>query len=372
MSAATTPAATDAVNTFVRAVPGELVVETGEVPQPGPGQALIRSVLVGVCGSDLHAVAGHHPFVPLPYRPGHEVVAVVEALGATGPDGATSAGAAAGTGPATISVGDRVVVEPTLYCGECKQCRRGVVNLCERLDFFGCGHPQGGLGRYSTIRTDRLHVLPDTLSDEQAALVEPLSTPVHAVRLASGARPGEDPSLAGRTVVVIGAGTIGLLVLAAARHAGADRVVVTDVLAGKRERALRLGADAAVDAGAPDAVAQARAALGESADVVFDCVAIQPTLDQAVAMADKGGTVVVVGVPAGPVTVPLPLVQDHQVRIQGSATYLAEDYALAMRIIASGGARPEDLVTLVVPLADVADAFVAARSGEHVKVLVRP
>ncbi len=356
-------------NRFVRAVPGELLLEEGEVPQPGPGEALVRSVLVGVCGSDLHAVAGHHPFVPLPYRPGHEVVAVVEALGA-GP--ATSAGAASGTGPATVAVGDRVVVEPTLWCGGCKQCRRGVVNLCERLDFFGCGHPQGGLAERSTIRSDRLHVLPDDLSDEQAALVEPLSTPVHAVRLASGARPGEDPDLTGRAVVVVGAGTIGLLVLAAARHAGAARVVVTDVLAAKRERALRLGAAAVVDATAPDAVAQVRAALGESADVVFDCVAVQATLDQAVAMADRGGTVVVVGVPAAPVTVPLPLLQDHQVRLQGSATYLAEDYALAMRIIAAGGARPEDLVTLVLPLDRVADAFAAARSGEHVKVLVRP
>lgn len=356
-------------NRYVRALPGKLVVETGEVPVPGPGEALVRSTYVGVCGSDLHAAAGHHPFVPLPYRPGHEVVGVVEALG-EGPG--TSAGAAAGTGPATVAVGDRVVVEPTLYCGECKQCRRGVVNLCERLDFFGCGHPQGGMAERSTIRTDRLHVLPDDLSDEQAALVEPLSTPVHAVRLASGARPGEEPDLGGRPVVVIGAGTIGLLVLAAARAHGAGRVVVTDVLPDKRERALRLGADAAVDAAAPDAVEQVRAALGESADVVFDCVAVQTTVDQAIGMADKGGTVVVVGVPARPVTVPLPVIQDHQIRVQGSATYLAEDYATSMRMVAAGAVRPEDLVTLVVGLDEVEAAFAAARSGEHVKVLVRP
>lgn len=362
-------------NRFVRAVPsqepsgdgGALVVETGEVPEPGPGEALIRSVYVGVCGSDLHAVAGHHPFVPLPYRPGHEVVAVVEALGA---GEATSAGAAAGTGPATLSVGDRVVVEPTLYCGHCKQCRRGVVNLCEDLDFFGCGHPQGGMGERSTIRTDRLHVLPETMTDLQAALVEPLSTPVHAVRLASGARAGEQPDLSGRAVVVIGAGTIGLLVLAAARFHGAERVVVTDVLPAKRERAVRLGAATAVDAAAPDAVEQVRAALGESADVVFDCVAVQATFDQSIAMADKGGTVVVVGVPARPVTVPLPVVQDHQIRIQGSATYLAEDYAVAMAMVAAGAADPGELVTHVAPLDEVEAAFAAARSGEHIKVLI--
>jgi threonine dehydrogenase-like Zn-dependent dehydrogenase len=345
-------------NRWVRAVPGRLLIESGPIPTPGRGEALVRSTLVGVCGSDLHAVAGHHPFVPLPYRPGHEVVGVVEALGP-------------GDGSA-VQPGDRVVVEPTLYCGECKQCRRGVFNLCERLDFFGCGHPQGGMAERFTVRTDRLHVVPATMSDQQAALIEPLSTPVHAVRLASGARPGDDPDLSGRTVVILGAGTIGLLVLAAARWAGALRVVVTDVLEAKRIRALRLGADAAVDAAAADAVDQVRAELGESADVVFDCVAMQSTIDQAVALALKGGTVVVVGVPTGAVTVPLPLMQDRQIRLQGSATYLAEDYAAAMRMIAAGAVRPEDFVTLITTLDDVEAAFAAARSGEHIKVLVRP
>ncbi len=366
-----------ATTRFVRALPGRLVVETGPLPEPGPGEALIRSVYVGVCGSDLHAVAGHHPFVPLPYRPGHEVVGVVEALGevvggdvTSGAGRAPSAGAATGSGPATVSVGDRVVVEPTLYCGRCKQCRRGVVNLCEELDFFGCGHPQGGMGERSTIRTDRLHVLPGAVTDLQAALVEPLSTPVHAVRLASGARPGEQPDLSGAAVVVIGAGTIGLLVLAAARYHGAERIVVTDVLPAKRERALRLGATAVVDAAGPDVAGAARGALGESADVVFDCVAVQATLDQAIAMADKGGTVVVVGVPARPVTVPLPLVQDHQVRVQGSATYLAEDYAVAIAMVTAGAADPEELITHVSTLDDVDGAFAAARSGEHIKVLI--
>jgi threonine dehydrogenase-like Zn-dependent dehydrogenase len=341
------------------------------MPTLRPGQALVRSTLVGVCGSDLHAVAGRHPFVPLPYRPGHEVVGIVERL-ADDAGEAPSAGAASGLGPARVRAGDRVVVEPTLYCGTCKQCRRGVFNLCERLDFFGCGHPQGGMADHFSVRTDRLHVLPDELSDEQAALIEPLSTPVHAVRLASGARPGEAADLSGRTVAVLGAGTIGLLVLVAARHAGAARVVVTDLLATKRERALALGAFAAVDAAAPDAVEAVRDALGESADVVFDCVSVQSSIDQAIAMAVKGGNVVVVGVAEDPISVPLPLVQDLQIRIQGSATYLADDYATAMGMIAAGAVRPADIVTLIAPLDDVESAFAAARSGEHIKVLIRP
>lgn len=352
-------------------VPGQLLVEHGPAPTPGAAQALVRSLLIGVRGSDLHAVAGHHPFVPLPYRPGHEVVGVIEQIGGDRAD-APSAGAATGVGPGRVRVGDRVVVEPTLYCGHCKQCLRGVVNLCENLDFFGCGHPQGGMADLFTIRADRLHVVPAELSAEQASLIEPLSTPVHAVRLAAGSRPGEVADLTGKTVVVLGAGTIGLLVLAAVKWANAARTVVTDVLAAKRDRALRLGADAVVDAAAPDTVVQVRDALGESADIVFDCVAIQSTVDQAIGMAVKGGTVVVVGVPEGPVTVPLPILQDLQVTLRGSATYLAEDYSTSMRMIVTGAVRPQDIITLVMSLDDVTAAFAAARSGDHIKVLLRP
>lgn len=209
------PTAVETVR-WVSARPGGLVIERGERPRPGPGQARVRSVLVGICGSDLHAVAGRHPFVPLPYRPGHEVVGVVEEIGGD-VHLAVSAGVAGRFGPGRVRVGDRVVVEPTLNCGDCKQCRRGVVNLCERLDFFGCGHSQGGMAEEFVVRTDRLHVVPPEMSDLQAALVEPLSTPVHAVRLAAGAGAEEEADLSGRSVVVLGAGTIGLLVLAAAR-----------------------------------------------------------------------------------------------------------------------------------------------------------
>ncbi len=162
---------------------------------------------------------------------------------------------------------------------------------------------------FFTIPADRLHAVPDDLDDLTAALIEPLSTPVHAVRLAG--------DVAGRSVAVLGAGPIGLLVLAVVRAHGARRVVVTDVLPAKRERALSLGADDVVDAAAADVADQVRAALGESADVVFDCVAVQATVTQAVALASKGGTVVVVGVPARDVTVPLPVIQDHQIRDPG-------------------------------------------------------
>jgi 2-desacetyl-2-hydroxyethyl bacteriochlorophyllide A dehydrogenase len=322
-------------------------VRTAQVPVPAPGEALVRMTAVGICGSDIHALRGHHPFIPLPYAPGHEVIGVVEAVA---------------DGEQPISVGQRVIIEPTLPCWACKQCRAGRINLCENLRFFGCIYDQGGMADYFTIPTNRLHVIPDQLDDRQAILVEPLSTPVHAARLAG--------PLEGKAVVVVGAGTIGLLLLAVVLGHGARRVVVTDLLQEKRQRALRLGAHVAIDAGGHDVPGAVREALGESADVVFDCVANQYTVDQSISLALKGGTVVIVGVPTGQVSIPLPEVQDLQVRIQGSATYLPEDYVEAMATLLAGQVRPQDIITASYPLDRVAEAFAAATSGQHIKVIL--
>jgi L-iditol 2-dehydrogenase len=325
---------------------GVRVVEAAS-PVPGPGEALIRMVVAGICGSDTHALRGRHPNVTPPYAPGHEVVGIVTEVA---------------PGVTSVRAGQRVTVEPDLPCWECKQCRAGRQNLCERLGFFGCGSEQGGMAESFTIDARRLHLVPDELDDAAAALIEPLSTPVHAVRLAGDVRD--------RAVAILGAGTIGLLTLRVARAHGARRIVMTARSPRRRARALAFGADAVVDATAPDAADQVRAALGESADVVFDCVAEQSTTLQALAIADKGGTVVVVGVPAGDVRVPLALLQDSQLRIQGSATYLPEDYADAMGLLVDGTVSAADFVTAVRPLAEAAEAFADAESGDHVKVLL--
>nr|WP_296068475.1 zinc-binding dehydrogenase [uncultured Actinoplanes sp.] len=324
-----------------------VAVEDAPIPRPGPGEVLVRTVLAGVCGSDTHALHGTHPFISLPYPPGHEVSGVV---------------ADVGTGVTNVAVGDRVTMEPFLPCWQCKQCRAGRENVCERLRFFGCAHDQGGMAEFFTVDQRRLHGIPDQLDWTEAAFIEPLGTPVHAVRLAGG--------VAGKTVAILGAGTIGLLTLQVARAYGAKRIVVTARSERSRARAAKFGPDAVVDATAPDAAGQVREALGESADVVFDCVAEQSTMDQALAMANKGGTVVVVGVPPAPVTVPLPMIQDSQLRIQGSATYLPDDFADAMRLLTTGSVSVDEMVTSLRPLAEAAEAFEDASSGEHIKVLI--
>lgn len=330
-------------------VSGPDVVEIVTEPVPGldPGEALVRLSVSGVCGSDKAGAHGEHAFFKPPYYPGHEVVGVVVEIG---------------DNPKGIMVGDRVTVEPTYVCGHCKQCRNGNENLCENLEFFGCGYREGGMADVFAVRAARLHRIPSGFTDHQAALIEPLATPVHAVRVVG--------DLTGKAVVVLGAGTIGLMTLIAARDAGARTVISTDMLANKRQMALDLGADAVVDASTEDLAGAVRGELGESADVVLDCVSVQATVDSAVKMAVKGGTVGVIGGSRKPITVDLPILQEFQVRLQGCTTYTAEDFDSAARIIGSGAFDAERLVTARFPLHKAADAFAAIASGREGKILV--
>ncbi|MEV0374685.1 alcohol dehydrogenase catalytic domain-containing protein [Streptomyces sp. NPDC050636] len=327
--------------------PDTIEIHTAPVPSPERGEALVKLHVSGVCGTDKAGAHGEHAFFKPPYYPGHEVVGEVMAIG---------------EGVDNVSAGDRVTAEPTLVCGHCKPCTTERENLCENLQFFGCGYREGGMADVFTVPADRLHPVPENFTTHQAALIEPLATPVHAVRLAG--------NLDGKAVAILGAGTIGLLLLAAARHNGARKIVMTDTLATKRELALRLGADAVIDAARSDLAQAIRWELGESADVVFDCVSIQPTVAAAIQMVVKGGTVVVVGGARKPITIDLPVVQEYQVRIQGATTYRAEDFHDATDIIASGAVDAADFITATFPLTRAAEAFAAITSGTEVKILV--
>jgi 2-desacetyl-2-hydroxyethyl bacteriochlorophyllide A dehydrogenase len=323
----------------------EVITET--VPTLEPGEALVEMSVSGMCGSDKAGVHGEHAFMKPPYYPGHEVVGVVVAV-ADGVD--------------TVEVGDRITIEPTLPCGHCKPCLHEMENLCENLQFFGCGYREGGMADVFSVPAARLHKIPKTFTDYQAALIEPLATPVHAVRMAG--------NLAGKAVAILGAGTIGLLTLIVVRRAGAAKIVSTDMLANKRDLALALGADAVVDAGVEDLAGVVRAELGESADVVFDCVANQATLGEAIKMAIKGGTVVVLGGPRKFATVDLPVIQEYQIRVQGAATYRWEDFDDATKIIASDDFDADRFITATFPLPRAAEAFAAIAAGGEVKILV--
>jgi 2-desacetyl-2-hydroxyethyl bacteriochlorophyllide A dehydrogenase len=333
---------------FVSAV--DVVAVTREpVPELSGNDLLVRMSLCGVCGSDKAGTAGKHAFFGPPYYPGHEVVG--EVVAAADIDGRKL-------------LGRRVTIEPTLVCGHCKQCRNQRENLCENLEFFGCGYREGGMAELFSVPLSRAHLVPEELTDLEAVLIEPLATPVHAVRMA-----GE---VAGRTVAVLGAGTIGLLTLLAARHAGARRIVSTDVLGSKRDLALALGADAAIDAASDDLATAVRDELGESADVVFDCVSTESTVGSALRMAVKGGTVVVVGGPRAWTSVNLPVLQEYEVRLQGSATYTKTDFERSIALLGDGAVDASRLITSVYPLDQAKEAFAAIAAGGEVKIVVMP
>jgi 2-desacetyl-2-hydroxyethyl bacteriochlorophyllide A dehydrogenase len=324
----------------------DITIEHTGIPEVGPGEVLIRNTVVGICGSDLHAAHGRHPFIDLPMRPGHEVVGVVARTGA-------------GVDP--VLVGSRIVIEPNLACGKCPQCVEGRYNICATLEVFGCQTP-GGMSDYSVIAADRVVVLPNDLEDRWAALIEPAATPVHAVRRAGDLR--------GRSILVIGAGPIGLFVLLAARAAGATRVVVADLIASKRALAERLGAHATFDSGAPDAVDKATAALDGKADVVFDCVSRESTVRLAIGVLQKGALLMIVGVAAGPTAIDLDLVQDRELTITGNLMYVREDFERAIELLREKTFDLDDVVTAQFDIENAYEAFHASDDPHHVKVLV--
>lgn len=325
-------------------------LEVVPVPSPGPGQLLVRSTLVGICGSDTHAVAGHHPFLDAAYVPGHEATGVVEARG---------------EGIGRIGVGQRVLLKPNVACGTCVNCRADRTNACESLSWIGCDptrHWAGALAHYFVAPETNLYAVPDGLDDATATLVECLATPVHAARIAG--------DLTGARVVVLGAGTIGVLCVVAALHAGAVDVVVTDMEQTKLDRAVRVGARGGVLATAAALEDEVRAVLGGPADVVFDCVANERSLAQSIGLLRRAGTLLMVGVPPRPGTINLPLVQDGELRVQGCAAYTESDVETALSIAAAGRLPTAEIVSATFALEDVAAAFERAAADSSGKVLI--
>lgn len=330
----------------------DVVVTDSTVPTPGGGEVRVAVSYAGICGSDTHAVAGHHPMLPPPYLPGHELVGVVDEVGPGG-DAAL--------------VGTRAVVKPNVECGSCVNCRAGRTNACQTLAWIGCdpsGARPGGMAPYVIAPAANIYPLPDAVSDVDGALVECLATPVHAARLAG--------DLTGARVLVIGAGTIGLFSVIAARRAGAAVIVVSDPESTKRDRALRFGADHAVDAFDPDFAATASARLDGTADVVFDCVGIEASLRQAMSVLRRAGTLLIVGVPPRDGVVALPQIQDWELRVQGCANYTGADIDVAIAIAAEGGLPGDEIVSAVYPLDEARAAFAAASDGASGKVLLDP
>lgn len=318
--------------------PGVLRVESFVLPErPPSGTVRVRVHAIGICGSDVHVLAGHHPFVGYPVLPGHEVVGEVEVVGLD-----LDAG----------WLGRRVVLEPGLACGTCRTCRRGDVHLCESLRVMGFQAP-GGMADAFDAPIDRLHALPDAITTEQGALVEPLAVATHAVRLTG--------DLAERDVVVLGAGTIGIVCALVARHDGARVQVVDPDEARRRLTVERFGLDVAAEA--PE----------DAFDVAFECVGAEAALRAGVLAVRKGGTVLVVGVHGRDARIQAGWIQDRELSLKGALMYGRRDVERAIDLLASGALDLEGLVGARVPLEEAARGFaIAARGGDVLKVLLLP
>ncbi len=308
---------------------------------------MLKIAYSGICGSDLHAYQGKHPFIDLPATPGHEFSGYIEAVG----EGVTG-----------FTKGQRVTVEPSLVCGKCYLCKTGRYNICESLRVMGC-QGDGAMADYFVVPADKVVAIPDNLSLKHAALVEPMAVGVHAVR--------RSKIQVGSNVVILGAGTIGLGILQVAKMAGAKRIVVTDLIDDRLELAKQLGATRVINPKKEDPV---KTLLTEKPyegwDVIFEAVGIETTIRQALDIVRKGGQVVVVGVFGDETKVIMGNVQDRETEIIGTLMYLRRDFSDAVDYIASGQVQVEPLITSIFPLDDVAKAFQTAMDGQHqLKVL---
>ncbi|MDA8034370.1 MAG: alcohol dehydrogenase catalytic domain-containing protein [Actinomycetota bacterium] len=337
--------------------PGVLELATVDEPAgPGPGEVLVRPELVGVCGSDLHLFRGHLPVTPkgkeslYPVVQGHEVCAVVEALGE-------------GAGAGGLSVGDRVALWPLTSCGECYPCRSGRAAVCDAFELIGV-HVDGGLGEQLVVAAGKALPIGD-LPAALGAFVEPTAVAVHALERAR--------LEAGEPVVVLGGGPIGQATALAARARGA-RVLLSEPVERRRRQALAFGVEGAVDPLQGDLAAEARAFAGAGGvPVVIDTTGLPAGLAGAVAMVASAGRVVVVGISDADATVPLEPFTSKEFDLLGSSCHDRADVEAAVEVVAGAAERLESALGPEFALAEAGAAM--AFAGEHpeaaMKVLVR-
>jgi len=325
----------------------EIVVEPAPVPATGPHQVLVEVAAVGICGSDVHyfdhgRIADF--VVEQPLVLGHEASGTIRALGAevTG-----------------RTVGQRVALEPQETCGRCRQCLVGRYNLCPQVQFFATPPVHGAFAQYVVLEAHRAHPVPDSLSDEAAALIEPLSVGVWAAHKAR-VEPGD-------RVLVTGAGPVGLLCADVARTRGAAAVVVSDTSEHRLAVARARGADQVVNVAVGSLAEEV-----EPVDVVLECSGAAPAVRGAFAVAAPAARIVLVGMGADELELPVSLIQIRELTVTGTFRY-ANCYPAAIALAASGRIDLDSLVTGQFGLDQVAEALQASKTDPHsLKPVVYP
>jgi L-iditol 2-dehydrogenase len=336
--------------------PSQLALVDFPNPQPAADEVLVRVRACGICGSDIHGWDGstgrRHP----PLIMGHEASGEIAAIGSQ---------------VSGWQMGDRVTFDSTISCGECAPCHDGRVNLCENRRVLGVApveyRQHGAFAEYVALPARILYRLPDALSFEQAAMVEPVSIAIHAIQRVKIA-PTD-------TAVVVGSGMIGLFVIQALRWAGARHIIAVDLEPKRLALAHELGATDILQSDRCDVPAEvARLTGGVGADLAFEVVGVSPTLQVALACLRRGGSVVLVGNLAAKTDFPLQAVVTRELTLYGSCASAGE-YPLCLDLIDRGIIRVEPMISAVAPLAEGAEWFsrLSARNGgQYMKVILQP
>jgi 2-desacetyl-2-hydroxyethyl bacteriochlorophyllide A dehydrogenase len=314
------------------------------VPAPGPGEVVLQVAYVGLCGTDLHLVHGNmdHRVSP-PQVFGHEMSGIVDAVGAD---------------VDSCAVGDRVVVRPLVSCGKCPACLAGNSHICQRLTFVGIDSA-GALQQHWRVPAELVHRISAAVPLRHAALVEPLAVACHDARIGE-VRPGEK-------VVVIGAGSIGLLIAIVVRALGAQPLLV-DIVEGRLAKARSLGF-IAIQAGTAAAHVDEWTA-GAGADVVFEVTGSEAGAAAATTLPRVRGRIIIVGIHPAPRPFDLQRVFWRELVIRGARVYEQADYVKAIRMLEDGLVPAEQIITSVRPLSAVMESLAELEAGTGVKALI--
>jgi L-iditol 2-dehydrogenase len=308
-------------------------LEITSVPDPaiGPEEVLVRVEACGICGSDVHGYDGHTGRRIPPLIMGHEAAGLIAEVGAN---------------VKQFSPGDRVTVDSTVYCGKCFYCRRGNVNLCDNRNVLGVScneyRRHGAFAEFMAVPQHIVYRLPDDLSFEQAAMIEAVSIAFHAIN--------RTPLKLGDTVVVVGAGMIGQLVIQTLRQAGCGKLIAIDIDDRKLQMARDLGADEGINANSPDISAQIlERTHGRGSDLAFEVVGTSVAFNTAVTSVRKGGAVTLVGNLSPKVDMPLQQIVTREMTLIGVCASSGE-YPACIDLMARGKIDVRAFISALAPL----------------------
>lgn len=332
--------------------PGNVRVGSVPDPIPGPDELLIRVGACGICGTDLHILAGDNPVARYPVIPGHEFAGEVVGLGSNVAQKNNAGGIIA-------TIGSKVAIDPTLACGQCELCRTGHINLCLNYRAIGVT-TNGAMAEYVTVPVANAYLLPDSLSLRAAALIEPISCAVRGMHCLK--------PRSGDSFLIAGAGTMGLLLMQLALRGGASRVTMIDVNTQRLVRAETLGATRTYTT-----IQQALADEPLGFNCVIDATGVAKVIEQAFTAVKRGGTLMIFGVASEEARISLSpfRIYNEEITIVGSMAVLSS-FQPALDLLSSGVIDAQAMLTEALSLEDFPRALDLMRRGEGVKTQVLP